>query len=92
MSPSRLFWFAVGGASAFWWIRKHDEERFGRFSGKLGEDGRWHCMKHSWGRRSEIQDKPAADGQVDKDIEAWKQEAKERVSLVKSNNPLPILT
>jgi len=82
---SRLFWFALGGASAFWWVRKHDEEKFARFSGKIGgEEGRngWNCMKHSWGRRAELQDRQRdalAENQIDKDVELWKQETKEKV-------------
>ncbi|KAG8926180.1 hypothetical protein FRC02_009074 [Tulasnella sp. 418] len=50
MSPSRLLWFTLGGASAFWWIRHRDEmECRERRDFHHGGGPFWgNCMKHSW--------------------------------------------
>jgi len=49
MSP-RIFWFVLGGASAAWWIKKHDDCERRITDGRLGgeEPSPPHCMKHSW--------------------------------------------
>jgi len=47
MAP-RLLWFALGGATAAWWIKKHDDYHHGEGP----KDGRPQCMQHSWGWRS----------------------------------------
>jgi len=49
MSP-RIFWFLLGGASAAWWMKKHDEHERRLTDGRTGgeEPSPPHCMKHSW--------------------------------------------